>query len=73
MIGLPSVLLSSSRRTELLPMDSGRRHPRPGGPGLRFTDPPDAARLQSGGGSGQATHKVSLRDAGEVDAGPASD
>jgi predicted transport protein len=35
---------------------------------LRFTDPPDAARLQSGGGPGQATHKVSLRDAREVDA-----
>jgi len=36
--------------------------------GLRFTDPPDAARLQPGGGPGQATHKVSLRAAGEVDA-----
>lgn len=36
--------------------------------GLRFTDPPDAARLQPGGGPGQATHKVSLRDVGEVDA-----
>ena len=36
--------------------------------GLRFTDPPDSARLQPGGGPGQATHKVSLRDADEVDA-----
>ena len=36
--------------------------------GLRFTDPPGSARLQPGGGPGQATHKVSLRDAGEVDA-----
>jgi hypothetical protein len=36
--------------------------------GLRFTDPPDAARLQPGGGPGQATHKVSLRDVGGVDA-----
>ena len=36
--------------------------------GLRFTDPPDAARLQPGGGPGQATHKVSLRDVGSVDA-----
>jgi hypothetical protein len=36
--------------------------------GLRFTDPPQAVRLQPGGGPGQATHKVSLRDAGEVDA-----
>jgi len=35
--------------------------------GLRFTNPPQAARLQPGG-PGQATHKVSLRDAGEVDA-----
>jgi hypothetical protein len=33
-----------------------------------FSDPPQAARLQPGGGPGQATHKVSLRDAGEVDA-----
>jgi Domain of unknown function (DUF5655) len=36
--------------------------------GLRFTAPPDAARLQPGGGPGQATHKVSLRDVQEVDA-----
>jgi len=36
--------------------------------GLRFTDPPQATRLQPGGGPGQATHKVSLRDVGEVDA-----
>ncbi len=36
--------------------------------GLRLTDPPDAARLQPGGGPGQATHKVSLRDVHEVDA-----
>ena len=36
--------------------------------GLRFTDPQDAARLQPGGGPGQATHKVSLRDVGGVDA-----
>jgi hypothetical protein len=36
--------------------------------GLRFTAPPEAARLQPGGGPGQATHKVSLRDVHEVDA-----
>ena len=36
--------------------------------GLRFTDPPDAARLQPSNGPGQATHKLSLRAAGEVDA-----
>ena len=36
--------------------------------GLRFTDPPDAARLQASSGPGQATHKLSLRAAGEVDA-----
>jgi hypothetical protein len=30
-------------------------------------DPPDSTRLQPGG-PGQATHKVSLRDAREVDA-----
>jgi hypothetical protein len=36
--------------------------------GLRFSDPPQAARLQPGGGPGQATHKVSLRDVSEVDA-----
>jgi predicted transport protein len=36
--------------------------------GLRFSDPLQVARLQPGGGPGQATHKVSLRDVGEVDA-----
>ena len=36
--------------------------------GLCFTDPPQAARLQPGGGPGQAMHKVSLRDVDEVDA-----
>ena len=36
--------------------------------GLRFTDPPQAARLQPGGGPGQATHKISLRSVQEVDA-----
>ena len=36
--------------------------------GLRFTDPPASARLQPGGGPGQATHKVSLRSVPEVDA-----
>ena len=36
--------------------------------GLRFSDPPQAPRLQPGGGPGQATHKVSLREVGEVDA-----
>jgi Domain of unknown function (DUF5655) len=36
--------------------------------GLRFSDPPQAPRLQPGGGPGQATHKVSLRGVGEVDA-----
>ena len=36
--------------------------------GLRFCDPPQAPRLQPGGGPGQATHKVSLRDVSEVDA-----
>jgi Domain of unknown function (DUF4287)/Domain of unknown function (DUF5655) len=36
--------------------------------GLRFTDPPNAAQLQPGRGPGQATHKVSLRDVGGVDA-----
>ena len=35
--------------------------------GLRFTDPPASARLQAGGGPGQATHTVSLRAAAEVD------
>jgi hypothetical protein len=36
--------------------------------GLRFSDPPQTARLQPGGGPGQATHKVSLREVAEVDA-----
>ena len=36
--------------------------------GLRFSDPPQAARLQPGGGPGQATHKISLRSVQEVDA-----
>jgi predicted transport protein len=37
--------------------------------GLRFTDPPDAGgRLQPANGPGQATHKVSLRGVGDVDA-----
>ena len=36
--------------------------------GLRFTDPPRTARLQPGGGPGQATHRVSFRNMGEVDA-----
>jgi Domain of unknown function (DUF5655) len=36
--------------------------------GLRFTDPPQAARLQPGGGPGQATHKISLHSVQEVDA-----
>jgi hypothetical protein len=36
--------------------------------GVRFTDPPESARLQPGGGPGQATHKVSLRSVPEVDA-----
>ncbi len=36
--------------------------------GLRFTDPPEAARLQASNGPGQATHKLSLRATGEVDA-----
>ena len=36
--------------------------------GLRFTDPPQTARLQPGGGPGQATHRVSFRNMGEVDA-----
>jgi hypothetical protein len=42
--------------------------PRSGGPGLRFTDPAQTARLQPGGGPGQATHRVSFRNMGEVDA-----
>jgi predicted transport protein len=36
--------------------------------GLRFTDPPQAPRLQPGSGPGQATHKISLRSVQEVDA-----
>lgn len=36
--------------------------------GLGFTDPPQTARLQPGGGPGQATHRVSFRNMGEVDA-----
>ena len=35
--------------------------------GLRFTDPPDAARLQESSGPGQATHKVALRSVDEID------
>jgi Domain of unknown function (DUF5655) len=35
--------------------------------GLRFTDPPASAWLRPGGGSGQATHTVSLRAAAEID------
>jgi predicted transport protein len=35
--------------------------------GLRFTDPPDAGRLQPASGPGQATHKVSLRSVDDVD------
>ena len=35
--------------------------------GLRFTDPPDAARLQPASGPGQSTHKISLRSEDEVD------
>ena len=34
--------------------------------GLRFTDPPDAARLQESSGPGQATHKVALRSVDEI-------
>jgi predicted transport protein len=36
--------------------------------GLRFTDAPGCARLEPATGPGQATHKVSLRNAAEVDA-----
>ena len=35
--------------------------------GLRFTDPPDSTRLQPSSGPGQATHKLSLRTARDVD------
>lgn len=35
--------------------------------GLRFTDPPDTARLQPASGPGQATHKLSLRNVQEID------
>jgi hypothetical protein len=35
--------------------------------GLRFADPPAAARLQPAKAPGQATHKVSLRSTTEVD------
>jgi hypothetical protein len=35
--------------------------------GLRFTDPPTAARLQPANGPGQATHKIALRSVAEVD------
>jgi Domain of unknown function (DUF5655) len=35
--------------------------------GLRFTDPPDTARLQPASAPGQATHKLSLRSPAEVD------
>jgi hypothetical protein len=35
--------------------------------GLRFTDPPAAARLQPATGPGQATHKIALRSAPDVD------
>jgi hypothetical protein len=35
--------------------------------GLRFTDAPGSARLQPSSGPGQATHKLSLRDAVDVD------
>jgi len=35
--------------------------------GLRFTDPPAAARLQPATGPGQATHKIVLRSVAEVD------
>jgi hypothetical protein len=36
--------------------------------GLGFTYPPQTARLPPGGGPGQATHRVSFRNMGEVDA-----
>ena len=35
--------------------------------GLRFTDPPPAARLQPASAPGQATHKVALRGVDDVD------
>ncbi len=35
--------------------------------GLRFADPPAAARLQPAKAPGQATHKISLRSVSEVD------
>jgi Domain of unknown function (DUF5655)/Domain of unknown function (DUF4287) len=35
--------------------------------GLRFTDPPAAARLQPASGPGQATHKIALRTVADVD------
>jgi hypothetical protein len=35
--------------------------------GLRFTDPPSSPCLQPSNGPGQATHKVALSSAGEVD------
>jgi hypothetical protein len=35
--------------------------------GLRFASPPDSGRLQAANGPGQATHKVSLGSAGDVD------
>jgi hypothetical protein len=35
--------------------------------GLRYADPPDSARLQPATGPGQATHKLSLRSAAEID------
>src|SRR5215470_7109908 len=35
--------------------------------GLRFTDPPADDRLQRSTGPGQATHKIALRSADEVD------
>jgi hypothetical protein len=35
--------------------------------GLRFSDPPEAARLQPATAPGQATHKLSLRSVAEVD------
>jgi hypothetical protein len=35
--------------------------------GLRFTDPPAAARLQPATGPGQATHKIALRTVADVD------
>ena len=36
--------------------------------GLRFTDPPESARLQPSTGPGQATHKIALRTVADVDA-----